>query len=723
MKNKKIREEIKKKTDGNAGEPAEKELTQAKKEHEDATGSTEMTETPETEETTGTEEEPESEAPGKIKRAIRYTTHTWIFRCFLLGLILEIVLEMLGRRSFFAAFTFIAHSPIVYLYNASIIFFTLLFALFLRKRIFGMVCISTVWLVCGIANFVVLGYRVTPFAAIDFLMVRDVISMIDVYFRPWQLVMLAIFFVALIIGLVILFKKTPRVEGSKHIKRYIFACMFVWVLLFSFTKLNVKYNVISDDFANLGMAYKDYGFAYCFTNSIIDNGISKPVEYEKSSVKKIKRELIEVPDPEKEPRVKPNIIVIQLESFFDPKPVKHLALSADPVPNFTRFKSQYPSGYLTVPALGAGTANSEFEVLTGIKSSYFGAGEYPYKTTVNKVPCVGMCSLLHDQGYGCYAIHNNTAAFYDRQHVYDEMGFDAFISSEYMYDVDHTPTGWIKDKTLVGDIMDCLDQTDGVDFVFTISVQGHGKYPDTKSETKNHVDLTYDYSEIPLAYHYNVENAFQYYVNQIYEMDEMIGDLKEKLDARKEPYVLVLYGDHLPSLDIGEDQLPSTLFQTEYVMVNNIGLTLRDKDIAAHELSNRLFEGLGYPMSFTQKAHVLYSGEELDEKLEMLSYDMLFGDDYLYNGKIPVEAPHMKLGVHEIKIDGVKNEPDHMVVTGENFNTFSVVYEDDDALETSYVNRTTLMVEDHAAEPGKVYTVRQVTKSHHELTSSEPYSY
>ena len=54
---------------------------------------------------------------------------------------------------------------------------------------------------------------------------------------------------------------------------------------------SVKHNIISDDFANLGEAYKDYGFAYCFTNSIIDNGIDEPEDYSKETVIELKAEL------------------------------------------------------------------------------------------------------------------------------------------------------------------------------------------------------------------------------------------------------------------------------------------------------------------------------------------------------------------------------------------------------------------------------------------------
>lgn len=650
----------------------------------------------------------------KIKNAFKYSIHTWIFKCLMISVVLEIILEMLGRRSIIAGIMFVVKSPFVYFYNVSIIFFTMLFALFLRKRLFGIIIITTIWLACGIVNFVVLGYRVTPFAAIDFLMVEDVLSMLDVYFAKWQQVLLVIAGIAVIAGLVFLFKKTPKFEGERKVKRTMLLCVLVWCGVSLLTSFNVKHNIISDDFANLGTAYRDYGFAYCFTNSIIDNGISKPDDYSEETMDEIKTELDQVKESGK--MKTPNVIVIQLESFFDPNQVEGLTLSENPIPNFTRLKEEYPSGYLTVPALGAGTANTEFEVLTGLKSSFFGAGEYPYKTTINDTPVESLCSLLKKQGYGTYAIHNNRGSFYDRENVYNEMGFDAFISLEYMYDVEYTSTGWAKDKTLVDDIMKCLKDTDGQDLVYTISVQGHGRYPSEEDTCEDHVQVSYTDP--------NMEQQIHYYVNQIYEMDEMIADLIDALDAYGEDYVLVLYGDHLPSLDLQEEQLPdSNLFQTEYIMVNNINLRIKDEDIEAYQLSTKLLEALNIPEGYAQKAQRAYEGEEQDNKLCLIAYDMLFGDNYIYDGESPVPEGEMRRGVDEISIKAVKNEGDHIVVSGKNFNEFSVVYVGDDAVDTIYVDRGKLMVEDAEFEQGDVITVKQVDESKHILSSTDAYVY
>jgi len=355
--------------------------------------------------------------------------------------------------------------------------------------------------------------------------------------------------------------------------------------------------------------------------------------------------------------------------------------------------------------------------LTGMKSSYFGAGEYPYKTTVNNVPCESVCSILKNQGYGAYAIHNNRGSFYDRINVYDQMGFDAFISLEYMYNVEKTSTGWAKDATLVDDIMKCLEDTEHQDFVYTISVQGHGKYPQGTDTCEDHIQIEYAVEEMKEPMHY--------YINQIYEMDLMIADLLERLEEYGEDYVLVLYGDHLPTLDLTDEMLPnSNVFQTEYIIVNNIGIKDEDEDLYSYELSTKVLKNLNMPMGYAHEAQMYYEDEDvLEEKLCLIAYDMLFGDQYIYDGEVPVPEPHIRRGVWDITIDEVRKEEDHILIKGENFNSFSVVYEEDNDLETIYVDSTTLMVEDYTPESGEIFTVKQVDKSHHILSTTMEYIY
>ena len=94
----------------------------------------------------------------------------------------------------------------------------------------------------------------------------------------------------------------------------------------------------------------------------------------------------------------PNIIFLQLESFFDPKLVDYLEMSEDPIPVFRKLMKEYTSGYYKVPSVGAGTANTEFESITGMSLHYFGPGEYPYKSILKETTCESAPYILKDTG-------------------------------------------------------------------------------------------------------------------------------------------------------------------------------------------------------------------------------------------------------------------------------------------------------------------------------------
>lgn len=108
---------------------------------------------------------------------------------------------------------------------------------------------------------------------------------------------------------------------------------------------------------------------------------------------------------------------------------------------------------------------------------FFGPGEYPYKSILNEKTCESYAYDLKSIGYSAHAIHNHRGVFYNRNKVFANLGFDTFTSLEYMSNVIKTPKNWAKDNVLVGEILTALDLTENEDYIYTISVQGHGKYP------------------------------------------------------------------------------------------------------------------------------------------------------------------------------------------------------------------------------------------------------
>lgn len=674
-----------------------------------------------------------------MKEKIRKIAKTGIFQCVVLAIVLDIILEILGRHSFLDTMKYIVNEPMVFLYNCSIIFFTLTLALLMRKRVFGYGIISFAWLLCGITNCIVLGFRITPFSAIDMLMARNTITIIDKYFTVWQIVaIVAALFLALV-AIIVLFLKSPTIQGNIYRVRTTVMIVATFCIVMLFTKIALNAQAISDNFANLATAYDKYGFVYCFSNSVVDVGIGEPDDYSEEKMLEIKEELDTVKaSGARFAKKKPNVIVVQLESFMDPSYVKNLSFNMNPIPNFTKLKEECASGFLTMPAIGAGTANSEFEVLSGFDVAYFGAGEYPYKTVLGDTTCETMATQLKKLGYSTHAMHNHAGTFYDRYIVYKNLGFDTFTPMEYMYDVEHTQKNWEKDNVLTGEIMKTLKATENQDFIFTVSVQGHGRYP-SELDYENYsypVKVTGTGSE-------SLDNEWTYYCNQLYEMDEFIGALIEELENFDEDVVLVMYGDHLPGFDLSDEDVENgNLYQTEYFIWSNMkNFSAKKEDIAAYDLSTKLFDVVGFEKSYMQKFRTLYSEEDeaYNDIIWNIQYDMLYGERYMYPDGWPYEPTDMQYGIEPISITDItegdyqrlpenpEEAPEQLhgyYIKGENFNECSFVWIDDGfKKDTIYIDRNTLFIPDIEFEDGEEICVAQVGDDSIDIGKTEPFIY
>ena len=337
-----------------------------------------------------------------------------------------------------------------------------------------------------------------------------------------------------------------------------------------FAYVGVGKGQLISKFDNPINGYKDYGVAYGFCVTALDTGIDRPINYSRDRVNKLKNKMADLLSEEEaeenaEDSREPNIIFIQLESFFDLSQVKNLDISEDPIPFFHQLQENTTSGRLRVPVYGAGTINTEFEVITGMSTAYFGTGEYPYRSVLQKKTCESIAYWLKDLSYESTVIHNNNASFYDRYKVFSNLGFDNFITIENMKVKSWTEAGWAKDAVLTDYILDTMEETAEKDIIYTISVQGHGDYP-TSSQEGSEIQVTGEgYSESYL-------NQVTYYANQIHEMDAFLEDLIGKLENCGEDTMVIAYGDHLPGLDFETDDLKEgNKYETPYFIWDNFG--------------------------------------------------------------------------------------------------------------------------------------------------------
>ncbi|MDF2654346.1 MAG: synthase family protein [Bacillota bacterium] len=646
--------------------------------------------------------------------------HNSISLCVVLSFMINFIIEAVSRRSVLLCLDYIADSPMTFLYNTFLIFFTFSIAYLVKRRIFVYVIVSIFWLSIGITNGVILSYRTTPFTVTDLALLESVMSIIPNYLNTVQMILVGAAGLLVVIALVLVFIFMPKHKQKIDYKKSVLGVLLLGLVMYGSTTLAVNQNWVSTYFGNLGYAYRDYGFPYCFVNTWLNTGISTPSGYSEAQIKSIFTEeeleqLTTIPVSTGESGRKPNIIMLQLESFFDPTLMESLSFSQDPVPNFRKLKENYSSGFLTVPSIGAGTANTEFEVLSGMRVRFFGPGEYPYKSVLKDKTCESIAYDLKRLGYGTHAIHNHRGAFYGRNKVFPNMGFDTFTSLEYMNNVTKTPKNWAKDRVLTDEILAALESTKSEDLVYTISVQGHGQYPDMRLIQNPKVTMSGIQVESD-AY------AFEYYVQQIHEMDEFIGNLTEALKNFDEDTVLVMYGDHLPSLNIQDSDLVNkTVYQTQYVIWDNFGLKKEDKNLYAYQLSAEVLNRIDIHEGVLTKYHQQHREDSMYlSNLKALQYDMLYGKEYIYGGINPFSTTDMKMGVKEIKVERVVEVGKKYYIKGQNFTPFSKISIGDKVLDTIFLGPTVLgLLEEVKPEDVAKMKVSQVEKNNEILSTTE----
>ena len=634
--------------------------------------------------------------------------------CIALAVALNTAMEMLSRRSVWEGVQFLALHPVHFLCNILVVLLTLLLALLVKRRVFMLSLVSTIWLGLAIANFILLGYRTTPLAAIDFYILKPVFSILKIYLTPVQMILIVLAFAAVITGIVFIFIKAPKHQALY--RGALVSIAMTSLATFGLIHFSIQADATSTSFANLANAYRNYGFAYCFAASLLDTGIDKPEDYSVETMASLAENIEEEtkedvsPDAQKDSAIfadsqqEPNIVMVQLESFIDPNRLDGFTYSENPVPFFTWLKERYTSGYLSVPSIGGGTANTEFEVLTGMSLDYFGPGEYPYKTILQQSTCESIAYNLKELGFGTHVIHNNTGTFYDRHLVFPNLGFDTFTSLEYMNHVEKNPLGWAKDTVLTTEILQTLFSTEQRDFIYAISVQPHGKYPSVPLGDEQPITVSSTVlSEDELI-------PFSYYVNQVYEEDAFLRSLVQTLETCGEPTILVLYGDHLPSISAAEDNMAKgDLLQTEYVIWDNIGLEEQDLDLKAYQLSASILKKLGIQSGFLNSFHQSFAETpRYQEYLELLEYDMLYGEKAVYGGSDGYRPTDMQMGIKPIALEQYRMRGSTLYVFGSEFTPYSRICINGDPADTVFISSGAIKADDLSLEEEDQITVAQV---------------
>ena len=645
-----------------------------------------------------------------------------------LALALVFLMEWLSRHSFIEACGFVADHTGPYLFNSYCVFVALSIVFLSKRRGWWRVFISMFFIILGIINCVILLNRVSPFGYTDLYMISDLLTMQDSnYFSAEQAMLTVAALIIYVILMVIYVIKGPKKQNAKPFWQRLVLVLVLFASLYPSTLFLRQSGIMTSYFGNLAQGYLDYGYLYGFSTSVLDRGMSRPFGYSKSKIESILDkdsayvQTLEVPS---EDDSMPNVVVMLLESFYDVSESDFLETSEDPIPYIHYLEENYSTGHCIVPVVGAGTCNTEFEVLTGLSCNFFGPGEYPQKTILKETDVESYADVFSDLGYGTHVVHNNGGNFYSRANAFSMMGFDTFTSKELLDITDYTPLGnWPTDDILIDGTLDAMDSTEQTDFVYTITVEGHGSYP------------TYPVEEDPVIKVNAVgkteeENyAWSYYINRIYNVDDFVQKYIEALDARGEDTLVIMFGDHLPTMGLTDEEVATgDLYKTKYFTWNNFGMEKIDEDLASYQLVseflNRLNIHTGNINAYHQTAMAegkQYGTNDYMSDLKMLQYDIMYGDRYTYELGTEYGPSDLIMGVNDVVIDSAYFFNGRLHIYGDEFTKWSKVFVGDEMVSTKYESGQMLSIKASDVANGDTIKVCQMGSSNTVFRESNEY--
>ena len=188
--------------------------------------------------------------------------------------------------------------------------------------------------------------------------------------------------------------------------------------------------------------------------------------------------------------------------------------------------------------------------------------------------------------------------------------------------------------------------------------------------------------------------------------------------------VLVVYGDHLPALELTSDMLTTgNIYASRYAVWNNYGKTFEAPDLQSYRLSANILKQLGFSggviTKFHQNADVADTSEDYLFGLEMLEYDILYGDREVYGGEYPYEPTDMVMGSVPVTVTGCDKRYGRMLVTGENFTEYSTIIIDEQPIETAYIDPQHIIIHTTELADFDSFSVAQMNKDGVILSATE----
>lgn len=425
--------------------------------------------------------------------------------------------------------------------NIAFYYWLFLFVFFIagRTSISMAICVAAIAII-GVGNYFVVMFRSNPIVPWDIYSFETAMSVADnyVFSVDWALAEhIAMFILMLIVGV------RTNIRLNKKILRPILTvamCIPAYFYISYLWQDNLERNTgLNDTLFNAKYMHSKDGFFVSFILDIHFLQIEEPKnysdEYALSLLNKQKVEKVETPEE------LPDIIAIMDETFSDPAVLGEFETNKDYMPfihSILRGEvANTISGYTDVSVLGGNTANSEFEFLTGNSMAFFPNGSVPYLQYIRD----GISTIvpqLEEYGYTTYGTHPYRAKGWNREFIYDLMGFD-YRYFQGSFPFEDKLRNYVSDEADFKSILEWRNNTEGPFFMFNVTMQNHSNYGGD-----------FDNFDPQIVAKFKNTSSNKYlnkYLSLMYETDQDVASLLSELSQSDRKTIVVFWGDHQPN--------------------------------------------------------------------------------------------------------------------------------------------------------------------------------
>ena len=541
--------------------------------------------------------------------------------------------------------------------------YTFIFAI-TRRVATTMLLLSPFYAVLVLASLTKIKYMHSAVQPLDLIRIPEFVPLFSSFFGT-TLALVVIAAVGLWIGAFLIAGKVRQCQISS-VRRWASGGFSLIVLLALSVPLSaVAGPVVSPNLRRLGIRgwefrerARESGVLLSFLSEIREAFVSRPSNYSRETVEAALRKHWTLSGDMSPAGRRVNLIVYLVESLMDPDDLG-LRYTSDPIPTIRALRKTYPSGYVIVPEEFGGSANTEFEVLTGMTTCFLPRWSLPYRQYLRR-PIPSLPMLLRQLGYTTTAVQPDPKYFFNRERAYRLLGFANVVWLDELSGVERAAgSTWPSDRAVV-DAVILASKGLQPSFIFAFPSSTHSPY-----NRGTYRDSDLGVIDPPAG---DTLSEVKEYINALRVADRAVGRLIEYFSQQPDSTIIAIVGDHLPPLSASSlqryfarlsEMSDADQFRMRrrvpFVVWSNFELASGEKEFSASVLPSYLLAQLrlratrffaatdaiqrnipvlpgglpGCGLASHEEASLSRKQRELLADYRLLQYDLLLGKQYL----------------------------------------------------------------------------------------------